>query len=84
MPPIPARDAMIKPLCPERGRPRRLLPEAFGFTETFRTPREGAPVHVELRLGAFVLGFASIEVAKAMHGLSLDADASGPPRSEIA
>ncbi|WP_051248172.1 VOC family protein [Inquilinus limosus] len=57
--------------------------EAFGF-ETFRTPREGAPVHVELRLGAFVLGFASTAAAKAMHGLPLASEPIGPPRGEIA
>ncbi|WP_437360277.1 VOC family protein [Inquilinus limosus] len=51
--------------------------EAFGFAETFHTPREGAPVHVELRLGAFVLGFASIEAAKAMHGLPLASEPIG-------
>lgn len=55
----------------------------FGFTETFRTPRDGAPVHIELRLGAFTLGFASIDAAMQMHGLPLAAE-PGRPRGEIA
>lgn len=29
----------------------RFYRELFGFQETFRTPKEGAPMHVELRLG---------------------------------
>jgi len=55
--------------------------ENFGFVESFRTPKEGPPAHVELRLGPFVLGLASVEAARAMHGLPLK---PGAPRSEIA
>ncbi len=53
----------------------------FGFTETFRTPENGPPVHVEVRLETFVLGLASIEAARAMHQLPLN---PGLPRGEIA
>ncbi|HKD76068.1 MAG TPA: VOC family protein, partial [Ktedonobacterales bacterium] len=43
--------------------------DLLGFTETFRTPREGLPVHVELRLGQFTLAITSIDAALADHGL---------------
>ena len=41
----------------------------------------GDPAHIEVRLGTFVLGFASIEAAREMHRLPL---APGLPRGEIA
>ena len=44
----------------------------LGFTETFRTPREGLPVHVEMRLGQFTLAMTSIEAALADHGLVMN------------
>lgn len=53
----------------------------FGFVETFRTPAQGPAVHIEVRLGNFVLGLASIPVAREMHGLPLN---PGLPRGEIA
>jgi len=84
MPPIPARDALVNLYVRDVEGLAAFYREAFGFAETFRTPREGAPVHVELRLGAFVLGFASIDAAKAMHGLLLASEPIGPPRGEIA
>ncbi|HUZ02589.1 MAG TPA: VOC family protein [Thermomicrobiaceae bacterium] len=44
----------------------------LGFRETFRTPNEGTPVHVEVTLDGFTIGFASVESAVADHGLSPD------------
>ena len=44
----------------------------FGFEETFRTPREGEPIHVELVLDGFKLGIAAAASAVADHGLELD------------
>lgn len=44
--------------------------EHLGFRETFRTPKKGTPVHVEVTLGQFTLGIASIEAAIADHGLN--------------
>jgi catechol 2,3-dioxygenase-like lactoylglutathione lyase family enzyme len=41
----------------------------LGFVETFRTPAKGEPVHVELSLGAFTLGIATLEAAREHHGL---------------
>src|SRR5215212_8212639 len=43
--------------------------EGLGFVETFRTPQEGRPVHVELTLDGFTVGIATVEAAIADHGL---------------
>lgn len=55
--------------------------EHFGFTETFRTPQNGPAIHIEVRLGSFILGLASIDAARAMHQLPLN---PGLPRGEVA
>lgn len=55
--------------------------EHLGFRETFRTPKTGKPDHVEVRLGHFVLGFASVEAGRTAHGLPLD---PGSPTCELA
>lgn len=47
----------------------RFYTEHFGFVETFRTPTQGEPEHVEVRLGSLVLGFATREAAQRVHGL---------------
>jgi catechol 2,3-dioxygenase-like lactoylglutathione lyase family enzyme len=44
--------------------------ELLGFRETFRTPKEGTPVHVEVTLDGFTIGIASVDAAIAEHGLS--------------
>jgi uncharacterized glyoxalase superfamily protein PhnB len=44
--------------------------ERLGFRETFRTPQDGAPVHVELNLDGFTIGIADVDAASAHHGLS--------------
>ena len=41
----------------------------LGFVETFRTPASGEPVHVQLKLDGFSLGIATVEAARADHGL---------------
>lgn len=46
--------------------------ESLGFQETFRTPEEGVPVHVEVTLDGFKIGIASVVAAAADHGLSPD------------
>jgi catechol 2,3-dioxygenase-like lactoylglutathione lyase family enzyme len=43
--------------------------ERLGFEETFRTPENGTPIHVELTLDRFTIGVASVEAARADHGL---------------
>jgi catechol 2,3-dioxygenase-like lactoylglutathione lyase family enzyme len=55
--------------------------EHFGFIETFRTPKQGKPIHIELRLAQLTLGLASKEAGKTMHGLPLGA--GGFPRAEL-
>lgn len=43
--------------------------DTLGFEETFRTPREGIPEHVELTLNGFALGLGTVEAAKRVHGV---------------
>ena len=43
--------------------------ESLGFAETFRTPSDGPPAHVEVSLDGLRIGIASIDAAAA-HGLS--------------
>jgi lactoylglutathione lyase len=38
--------------------------DLLGFTETFRTPKEGTPTHVELTLNGFGVGLGTVEAAK--------------------
>lgn len=53
---------------------------SFGFQETFRTPQEGTPEHIELRLGEYLIGLSSVEAGRRIHQLPLD---PGKPRGEI-
>jgi lactoylglutathione lyase len=41
----------------------------LGFRETFRTPKQGVPTHVEFRVGGFTLGLGTVEAAKQAHGV---------------
>jgi predicted enzyme related to lactoylglutathione lyase len=43
--------------------------EGLGFQETFHTPTEGPPAHVEVTLDGAKIGIASVEAAIADHGL---------------
>jgi catechol 2,3-dioxygenase-like lactoylglutathione lyase family enzyme len=54
--------------------------ELLGFEETFRTPAEGTPEHVELKLGGLILGLASTASAQNTHGLTTG---GGNPRAEV-
>ena len=58
----------------------RFYRDLLGFIETFRTPRDDKPIHVEMRLGGLILGVASIESARQIHSLELS---GGPPRGEV-
>ncbi|WP_166664498.1 VOC family protein [Actinophytocola oryzae] len=42
----------------------------LGFTETFRVPEEGEPIHVDLVLDDYKIGIASGESSRMDHGLS--------------
>jgi lactoylglutathione lyase len=43
--------------------------DLFGFAETFRTPAEGTPEHVELSLNGFTVGLGTVEAARRVHGV---------------
>ena len=47
----------------------RFYRDLLGFKETFRTPREGTPSHVEFKVGGFTLGLGTVEAAKRVHGV---------------
>jgi len=47
----------------------RFYRDLLGFTETFRTPLEGTPSHVEFRLDGFTLGLGTVEAARRVHGV---------------
>jgi glyoxylase I family protein len=41
----------------------------LGFSESFRVPDDGDPIHVDLELDGYRIGFASITSSRAAHGL---------------
>jgi catechol 2,3-dioxygenase-like lactoylglutathione lyase family enzyme len=41
----------------------------LGFTETFRVPAEGEPIHVDLVLDGYKVGIASVASTRDDHGL---------------
>jgi lactoylglutathione lyase len=47
----------------------RFYRDLLGFTETFRTPRDGPPEHVELKLDGFMIGLGTAEAARRVHGV---------------
>jgi lactoylglutathione lyase len=47
----------------------RFYRDLLGFEETFRTPREGTPEHVELKLAGFTIGLGTVEAARRVHGV---------------
>lgn len=46
----------------------------LGFVERFRVPESGEPIHVDLELDGYSIGFASVESARHDHGLSPSSD----------
>jgi lactoylglutathione lyase len=50
----------------------RFYRDLLGFAETFRTPTEGVPDHIELRLGGFTLGLGTVEAARRVHGVEAE------------
>jgi lactoylglutathione lyase len=59
----------------------RFYRDLLGFTETFRTPAEGVPEHVELRLNGFTVGLGTVAAAKRVHGVDA---APGSPAMSLA
>ena len=45
----------------------RFYEDLLGLHETFRTPAEGVPEHVEFRVGGFTLGLGTVEAARRVH-----------------
>lgn len=43
--------------------------DTLGLRETFRTPAEGTPEHVEMAAGGFTLGLGTVEAARRVHGV---------------
>ena len=43
--------------------------EGLGFVQTFRTPAEGNPIHVDLVLDDYKIGIASGDSTRDEHGL---------------
>ena len=58
----------------------RFYRDLLGFEETFRTPTEGTPEHVELRLDGFCVGLGTVEAARRVHGIE---PTPGSPASEL-
>lgn len=48
----------------------RFYGDLLGLKETFRTPKEGTPTHVEFKVGGFTLGLGTVEAAKQVHGVT--------------
>lgn len=46
--------------------------EVLGLPETFRTPHDGSPEHVEMAAGGFVLALSTAEAARRVHGLDVE------------
>jgi lactoylglutathione lyase len=43
--------------------------DVLGLRETFRTPTDGTPEHVEMTAGGFTVGLGTVEAAKRVHGV---------------
>ncbi len=43
--------------------------DLLGFEETFRTPGDGVPEHVEFALNGFTIGLGTVEAARRVHGI---------------
>ena len=59
----------------------RFYRDLLGFAETFRTPKQGVPAHIELQLGSLRLGVATFDTLNRHHGIPTG---RGPPRVELA
>jgi lactoylglutathione lyase len=62
------RDCLTTLYCADLDASLRFYRDRLGFTETFRYPRDGAPLHVELRLGGAVVALSTLD-AIAAYGL---------------
>ena len=74
------RGHLVNLYCEEIDRSLAFYRDLLGFAETFRTPKQGPPEHVEMKLGALYLGVSTLEALRSHHGLS---GGGGPPRAEL-
>ncbi len=58
----------------------RFYHDLLRTTETFRTPKQGAPDHVEMELGPLNLAVSTLDALQRHHGYS---GGGGPPRGEV-
>jgi lactoylglutathione lyase len=63
------RSALVNLYTHDIGAAVEFYRDLLGFKETFRTPLEGVPEHVELRLDGFTLGLGTAEAARRAHGV---------------
>ncbi len=54
--------------------------DLLGLPETFRSPTEGMPEHVEMAAAGFVIGLGTVEAAKRVHGVDT---APGAPAMSV-
>lgn len=54
--------------------------DLLGLRETFRTPTDGTPEHVEMAAGGFTLGLGTTEAAQRVHGVD---SAPGAPAMAV-
>ncbi len=62
-------DALVNLYTADMETSLRFYRDLVGLRETYRTPKEGVPTHVEFRLAGFTLGLGSVEAAKRVHGV---------------
>ncbi len=48
--------------------------KAMGFEESYRTPAEGAPEHIEVRTLGLTLGISSVTAAREVHGINVSGE----------
>jgi lactoylglutathione lyase len=69
--PSPCVAGLANLYCHDVAASLRFYAGLLGFVETFRTPKTGAPEHVEVALeNGFKLGLSSVEAAKRVHGVN--------------
>lgn len=69
MPRLLARGALVNLYTADIEAGIHFYRDLLGFHETFRTPTDGTPEHVELRSDGFTVGLGTVEAAKRVHGV---------------
>lgn len=59
------RDCLTTLYCADLDASLAFYRDRLGFTETFRYPRDGAPLHVELGLGGAVVALSTLDAIDA-------------------